>query len=159
MKLRVMIAVLACKLCRSLIRLLGRGGTDFPGRVALKLCPNLLGELAKNVTTVIVTGTNGKTTTKELVATVLAEKYNVLYTQGNFNNHIGVPKTLLRLTAENDIAVIEMGANHPGEIKTLVNIVEPDYGIITNVGKAHLKGFGSFEGVIRTKGELYDYLR
>lgn len=106
-----------------------------------------------------ITGTNGKTTTKELVATVLAEKYNVLYTQGNFNNHIGVPKTLLRLTAENDIAVIEMGANHPGEIKTLVNIVEPDYGIITNVGKAHLKGFGSFEGVIRTKGELYDYLR
>ena len=106
-----------------------------------------------------ITGTNGKTTTKELVATVLAEKYNVLYTQGNFNNHIGVPKTLLRLTAENNIAVIEMGANHPGEIKTLVNIVEPDYGIITNVGKAHLKGFGSFEGVIRTKGELYDYLR
>ena len=85
--------------------------------------------------------------------------YKVLYTLGNFNNHIGVPKTLLRLTAENDIAVIEMGANHPGEIKTLVNIVEPDYGIITNVGKAHLKGFGSFEGVIRTKGELYDYLR
>lgn len=106
-----------------------------------------------------VTGTNGKTTTKELIAAVLGEKYNVLYTQGNFNNHIGVPKTLLRLTAEHEIAVIEMGANHPGEIKTLVNIVEPDCGLITNVGKAHLAGFGSFEGVIRTKGELYDYLR
>lgn len=106
-----------------------------------------------------VTGTNGKTTTKELISAVLSEKYNVLYTQGNFNNHIGVPKTLLRLTKEHEIAVIEMGANHPGEIKTLVDIVDPDYGIITNVGKAHLEGFGSFEGVIRTKGELYDYLR
>ena len=106
-----------------------------------------------------ITGTNGKTTTKELIATVLSQKYNVLYTQGNFNNHIGVPKTLLRLTPEHDIAVIEMGANHPGEIKTLVNIVEPNYGIITNVGKAHIEGFGSFEGVIRTKGELYDFLR
>lgn len=111
-------------------------------------------------TTIVgVTGTNGKTTTKELIATVLAKKYNVLYTQGNFNNHIGVPKTLLRLTKEHQIAVVEMGANHPGEIKTLVNIVQPDYGIITNVGKAHLLGFGSFEGVIKTKGELYDYLR
>lgn len=111
-------------------------------------------------TTIVgVTGTNGKTTTKELIAAVLSKKYNVLYTQGNFNNHIGVPKTLLRLTKEHQIAVIEMGANHPGEIKTLVNIVQPDYGIITNVGKAHLLGFGSFEGVIKTKGELYDYLR
>ena len=106
-----------------------------------------------------ITGTNGKTTTKELIATVLSQKYNVLYTQGNFNNHIGVPKTLLRLTPEHDIAVIEMGANHPGEIKTLVDIVEPNYGIITNVGKAHIEGFGSFEGVIKTKGELYDFLR
>ncbi len=111
------------------------------------------------VTIVGITGTNGKTTTKELVATVLSKKYNVLYTKGNFNNHIGVPKTLLQLTAEHEMAVIEMGANHPGEIKTLVNIVEPDYGLITNVGRAHLEGFGSFEGVIRTKGELYDFLR
>lgn len=110
-------------------------------------------------TTVIgITGTNGKTTTKELIASVLSRKFNVLYTQGNLNNHIGVPKTLLRMTKEHEIAVVEMGANHPGEIKTLVNIVKPDYGIITNVGKAHLLGFGSFEGVIRTKGELYDYL-
>ena len=106
-----------------------------------------------------ITGTNGKTTTKELISAVLKKKYNVLYTQGNFNNHIGVPKTLLQLTKEHDIAVIEMGANHPGEIKMLVEIVLPDFGIITNVGKAHLLGFGSFEGVIRTKGELYDFLR
>ena len=111
-------------------------------------------------TTIIgVTGTNGKTTTKELIATVLNRKFKTLYTQGNFNNHIGVPKTLLSLTPDHEIAVVEMGANHPGEIKTLANIVEPDYGIITNVGKAHLEGFGSFEGVIRTKGELYDFLR
>lgn len=106
-----------------------------------------------------VTGTNGKTTTKELIATVLGEKYNVLYTQGNLNNHIGVPKTLLNLCPEHDIAVVEMGANHPGEIRTLVNIAEPDCGLITNVGKAHIEGFGSFEGVIHTKGELYDFLR
>lgn len=106
-----------------------------------------------------ITGTNGKTTTKELIASVLKQSYNVLYTLGNLNNHIGVPLTLLRLTAEHDIAVIEMGANHPGEIRELSEIANPDYGIITNVGKAHLEGFGSFEGVIKTKGELYDYLR
>ena len=106
-----------------------------------------------------ITGTNGKTTTKELIAGVLQKRYEVLYTQGNLNNHIGVPLTLLRLTPEHELAVIEMGANHPGEIKTLASIAEPDYGIITNVGKAHLEGFGSFEGVVRTKGELYDYLR
>ncbi|MCD8317931.1 MAG: UDP-N-acetylmuramoyl-tripeptide--D-alanyl-D-alanine ligase [Paraprevotella sp.] len=106
-----------------------------------------------------VTGTNGKTTTKELMAAVLSKKHHVLYTQGNLNNHIGVPKTLLRLTPEHTIAVIETGANHPGEIKTLAEIVDPDFGIITNVWMAHLEGFGSFEGVVRTKGELYDYLR
>lgn len=106
-----------------------------------------------------ITGTNGKTTTKELISTALSRKFNTLYTEGNFNNHIGVPLTLLRLTKEHEMAVVEMGANHPGEIKTLVHIAEPDYGIITNVGKAHLQGFGSFEGVIRTKGELYDFLR
>jgi UDP-N-acetylmuramoyl-tripeptide--D-alanyl-D-alanine ligase len=106
-----------------------------------------------------ITGTNGKTTTKELISAVLSQTHNVLYTLGNLNNHIGVPLTLLRLKADHDLAVIEMGANHPGEIKFLVNIAEPNYGIITNVGKAHLEGFGSFEGVIRTKGELYDFLR
>lgn len=106
-----------------------------------------------------ITGTNGKTTTKELISTVLSQSHNILYTLGNLNNHIGVPSTLLRLKAEHDLAVIEMGANHPGEIKFLSEIVEPDCGIITNVGKAHLEGFGSFEGVIKTKGELYDFLR
>lgn len=106
-----------------------------------------------------VTGTNGKTTTKELTAAVLAQKYNVLYTQGNLNNHIGVPKTLLRLTAAHKIAVIETGANHPGEIAELSRITDADCGLITNVGMAHIEGFGSFEGVVRTKSELYDYLR
>ncbi len=106
-----------------------------------------------------VTGTNGKTTTKELIAAVLSERYSVLCTQGNLNNHIGVPRTLLRLAPEHDIAVVEMGANHPGEIERLAGIVEPDCGIITNVGLAHLAGFGSLEGVARAKGELYDHLR
>ena len=106
-----------------------------------------------------ITGTNGKTTTKELIATVLQKRYNVLYTQGNLNNHIGVPLTLLNLAESHEMAVVEMGANHPGEIRTLVNIAEPDCGLITNVGKAHLEGFGSFEGVVKTKSELYDYLR
>ena len=107
-----------------------------------------------------VTGTNGKTTTKELLRAVLSRKYNVLATEGNFNNHIGVPKTLLRLKPFiHQIAIIETGANHPGEIAQLANIVDPDCGLITNVGRAHLEGFGSFEGVIRTKGELYEYLR
>lgn len=106
-----------------------------------------------------ITGTNGKTTTKELISAVLSQSHNILYTLGNLNNHIGVPSTLLRLKAEHDLAVIEMGANHPGEIKFLSEIVEPDCGIITNVGKAHLEGFGSFERVIKTKGELYDFLR
>lgn len=106
-----------------------------------------------------ITGTNGKTTTKELISAVLSQTYNILYTEGNLNNHIGVPLTLLRLKAEHDLGVVEMGASHPGDIKELVHIAEPDYGIITNVGKAHLEGFGSFEGVIKTKGELYDFLR
>lgn len=106
-----------------------------------------------------ITGTNGKTTTKELLAAVLGEKYNVLYTLGNFNNDIGVPKTLLRLKPEHEVAVVEMGASHPGDIKTLVELVEPDLALITNVGMAHLQGFGSFEGVVKTKGELYDFMR
>jgi len=106
-----------------------------------------------------ITGTNGKTTTKELMAAVLGEKYNVLYTLGNFNNDIGVPKTLLRLKPEHQVAVVEMGASHPGDIKALVELVEPDLALITNVGMAHLQGFGSFEGVVKTKGELYDFMR
>ena len=106
-----------------------------------------------------ITGTNGKTTTKELIAAVLQQKYKVLYTQGNFNNDVGVPKTLFRLKKEHEIAVIEMGASHPGDIKTLAETAEPTCGLITNVGRAHLQGFGSFEGVIKTKCELYDFLR
>ena len=113
----------------------------------------------KDLTVIAITGTNGKTTTKELVASVLKKKYRVTYTQGNFNNHLGVPLTLLSITPDTEIAVVEMGANHPGEIKTLAEIALPDYGIITNIGKAHLEGFGSFEGVIKTKNELYDHLR
>ena len=105
-----------------------------------------------------ITGTNGKTTTKELVSTVLSQKYNVLYTQGNFNNDVGVPKTLFRLTPEHEIAVIEMGASHPGDIRTLAETAEPTCGLITNVGRAHLLGFGSFKNVVKTKGELYDFL-
>ena len=105
-----------------------------------------------------ITGTNGKTTTKELINAVLSENYRVLCTQGNFNNDVGVPKTLFRLTKEHEIAVIEMGASHPGDIKTLAETAEPTCGLITNVGRAHLQGFGSFEGVVRTKGELYDFL-
>ena len=106
-----------------------------------------------------ITGTNGKTTTKELIAAVLQQQYNVLFTQGNFNNDVGVPKTLFRLNDSHEIAVIEMGASHPGDIKTLVETAEPTCGLITNVGRAHLQGFGSFEGVKKTKGELYDFLR
>lgn len=105
-----------------------------------------------------ITGTNGKTTTKELLATVLSTKYNTHYTQGNLNNQIGVPLTILQLTREHEIAIVEMGASHSGDIYELVNIAEPNFGLITNVGRAHLEGFGSFEGVQSTKQELYDYL-
>jgi UDP-N-acetylmuramoyl-tripeptide--D-alanyl-D-alanine ligase len=106
-----------------------------------------------------ITGTNGKTTTKELVSTVLSQKFNVSYTKGNLNNHIGVPLTLLKMNSDTDFGVVEMGANHPGEIAELCNIAEPDFGIITNIGKAHLEGFGSFEGVKKTKSELYRYIK
>ncbi len=106
-----------------------------------------------------ITGTNGKTTTKELIATVLSEKYNIIYTQGNFNNHLGVPLTLLHIKPDTEIAVVEMGANHPKEIELLCSLAQPNFGIITNIGKAHLEGFGSFEGVVNTKNEIYDYLR
>ncbi len=107
---------------------------------------------------IAITGSNGKTTTKELTAAVLKTKYNIHYTQGNYNNSLGVPLTLLQLTKEHQLAIVEMGASHPGDIKELVEIAEPNYGLITNVGRAHLLGFGSFEGVMATKAELYDYL-
>ena len=106
-----------------------------------------------------ITGTNGKTTTKELTNAVMSTTYNVLCTQGNLNNSIGVPLTVLGLKPEQEYAIVEMGASHPGDIRELVEISQPDYGLITNVGKAHLLGFGSFEGVKRTKGELYDWMR
>ena len=106
-----------------------------------------------------ITGTNGKTTTKELVSAVLGQIAPVQWTQGNLNNHIGVPLTLLTLKDDDGFGVIETGANHPGEIAQLADIVDPDMGLITNVGRAHLEGFGSFEGVKRTKGELYQYIR
>ena len=113
----------------------------------------------KPLTVVALTGTNGKTTTKELIRAVLSTKYAVTATEGNLNNSIGVPLTLLKIDSKTQIAVVEMGASHPGDIKELVDIALPNYGLITNVGKAHLLGFGSFEGVMATKGELYDYLR
>ncbi|MBQ3363868.1 MAG: UDP-N-acetylmuramoyl-tripeptide--D-alanyl-D-alanine ligase [Muribaculaceae bacterium] len=111
-----------------------------------------------DIPVIAITGTNGKTTTKELIRAVIGERYDEMATEGNFNNDVGVPKTLFRLSVMHEVAIIEMGASHPGDIKTLVETAEPTCGLITNVGKAHLQGFGSLEGVIRTKGELYDYL-
>lgn len=112
----------------------------------------------KELIVLAITGTNGKTTTKELVNTILSKKYNTIATLGNYNNHIGLPLTLLKIQKQNQIAIIEMGANHIGEIEELCNIAEPNYGIITNIGKAHLEGFGSFENIIKTKLELFTYL-
>ena len=139
---------------------------DHPRLVKVKDSLKMLQALAlyhrlqmPKLTVLSITGTNGKTTTKELVSSVLCKKYNTIFTQGNFNNHIGVPLTLLRITPDTEFAVVEMGANHPGEIKTLADLACPDYGIITNIGKAHLEGFGSFEGVIKTKNELYENLK
>lgn len=111
-----------------------------------------------NIPVIGITGSNGKTTTKELIGEILSKKYNVLMTQGNLNNHLGVPFTLLNLNSNHDLAVIEMGANKPGDIKELVNIAEPTHGIITNIGIAHIEGFGSLEGVVNTKTELYDFI-
>lgn len=111
-------------------------------------------------TTIVgITGTNGKTTTKELIATILSKEFKVAFTQGNLNNHIGVPLTLLSIKKSHEIGVIEMGANHPGEIRELCEIAEPNIGLITNIGKAHIEGFGSLENVIKTKCELYDFIR
>lgn len=112
-----------------------------------------------NIPVIGITGTNGKTTTKELLSAVLAQKFNVMHTEGNYNNDVGVPKTLLRLNRQHEIAIIEMGASHPGDIRKLAEYAEPTCGLITNVGRAHLQGFGSFEGVKKTKGELYDFLK
>lgn len=107
---------------------------------------------------IAITGTNGKTTTKELLAAVLSRKYRVSYTSGNRNNHIGVPLTILAMNSTVDMGIVEMGANHPGDIAELCEIAKPEYGIITNIGMAHLEGFGSLDGVKKTKAELYNYL-
>lgn len=108
---------------------------------------------------IAVTGSNGKTTTKELISAILSKKYKTIATRSNLNNHIGVPLTLLSITPDTEIAIIEMGANHPGEIRFLCDLANPHYGIITNIGKAHLEGFGSFEGVVKAKTELFQYLK
>jgi len=135
-----------------------------PGSILVEDTLQTLQELARwhrrqlNARVIAITGSNGKTTTKEIIYRVLSQKYACLATSKNYNNHIGVPLTLLQLTPHHQFAVVEMGANHPGEIAMLCNLAEPDYGIITNIGKAHLEGFGSFEGVIRAKSELYDYV-
>ena len=138
--------------------------TYFQDGKSMHLVPNTLvfiQELARhhrrqfNIPVIGITGSNGKTTSKELIHAVLSKKYKTLATEGNLNNHLGVPFTLLRLNQSHQIAVIEMGANKPGDIKELCEIAEPDFGIITNIGKAHLEGFGGFEGVLKTKTELY----
>jgi len=132
--------------------------------ILVKNTLNTLQELAAfhrqklNTCIIALTGSNGKTTTKELIREVLASKYKVLATQGNLNNHIGVPLTLLKLKPYHEIAIVEMGANHPGEIAVLSEITKPNWGFITNFGKAHLEGFGSLEGVIHSKSELYKHL-
>ncbi|MDR1719115.1 MAG: UDP-N-acetylmuramoyl-tripeptide--D-alanyl-D-alanine ligase [Dysgonamonadaceae bacterium] len=141
------------------------GVGDDPRIIHVGNCLETLQQLANlhrrqlNTRIIAVTGSNGKTTTKELTAAALSAKYRVLSTQGNLNNHIGVPLTLLQLTETHQFAVVEMGANHAGEILHLAEIAAPDYGLITNIGRAHLEGFGSYEGVVRAKKELYDYLR
>lgn len=136
-----------------------------PNIILVEDCLDTLQKLAnhhrKQLKTPVIgiTGTNGKTTTKELITSVLSQEYNVLATQGNFNNHIGVPLTLLRIKKEHEIAIIEMGASHVGEIKVLSEMAMPNYGVITNIGHAHIEGFGSYENVIKAKGELYEYIR
>lgn len=126
--------------------------------LALQLMANYHRQM-QQIPVIGITGTNGKTTTKELIAAILEKKYKVHYTKGNFNNHIGVPLTLLGIRADDEIAVIEMGASHPGEIRDLARIAQPDYVLITNIGKAHIEGFGSFENILKTKMELYDYIK
>nr|MDA3823487.1 UDP-N-acetylmuramoyl-tripeptide--D-alanyl-D-alanine ligase [Bacteroidales bacterium] len=136
---------------------------DIPKVLLVKDSLKVLQELANyhrsnlGVKVLAITGSNGKTTTKELVSAVLKKKYRLLSTRGNLNNHIGVPLTILGIKDE-ELAVIEMGANHPGEIRLLCEIADPDVGLITNIGKAHLDGFGGIEGVEKAKGELYDFL-
>jgi UDP-N-acetylmuramoyl-tripeptide--D-alanyl-D-alanine ligase len=143
-------------------------GVNVKGRRSCILVDDVLDTMQKlaayhrsqfDIPVVGVTGTNGKTTTKELINAVLSKKYRTVATKGNFNNHIGVPLTLFEINDKTQMAIVEMGASAPGEIAALVKLSQPTCGVVTNVGKAHLQGFGSFEGVKNTKGELYDYLR
>lgn len=143
-------------------------GANIKGRRYCIVVENVLNTLQKlaayhreqfEIPVIGITGTNGKTTTKELINAVLSEKYRTTATKGNFNNHIGVPLTLLNIREKTEIAIVEMGASAPGEISSLVRIAKPTCGIVTNVGKAHLQGFGSFDMIKKTKGELYDFLR
>jgi UDP-N-acetylmuramoyl-tripeptide--D-alanyl-D-alanine ligase len=135
-----------------------------PGCIVVENVLKTLQDLAEyhrtefNIPVLAITGTNGKTTTKELVNAVLSEKYRTVCTAGNLNNHIGLPLTLLNINENTEIAIVEMGANHSGEIAALCRIAHPGFGLITNIGKAHLEGFGSEEGIRKTKGELYDSL-
>nr|WP_297784958.1 UDP-N-acetylmuramoyl-tripeptide--D-alanyl-D-alanine ligase [uncultured Allomuricauda sp.] len=140
---------------------------EFKSSDRLILCEDVLTTLQQLATyhrnhskakIVSLTGSNGKTTTKELVNAVISKKYKTIATQGNLNNHIGVPLTLLSIKKDTEIAIVEMGANHQKEIQSLCNIAQPDFGYITNFGKAHLEGFGGVEGVIKGKSEMYDYL-
>ncbi|MHA7832195.1 MAG: UDP-N-acetylmuramoyl-tripeptide--D-alanyl-D-alanine ligase [Flagellimonas sp.] len=140
---------------------------DFKTSDKFVLCDNVLATLQQlaiyhrnrsNAKIISLTGSNGKTTTKELINSVLSKKYKTIATQGNLNNHIGVPLTLLDIKEDTEIAIVEMGANHKKEIEFLCSIAQPDFGYITNFGKAHLEGFGGVEGVIIGKSELYDYL-
>ncbi|MGN0190144.1 MAG: UDP-N-acetylmuramoyl-tripeptide--D-alanyl-D-alanine ligase [Candidatus Cryptobacteroides sp.] len=126
--------------------------------VALRKLARFYRQQRRDIPFIGLTGTNGKTTTKELVNAVLSAKFRTAATKGNFNNNIGVPLTVLSIPFDAQIAIIEMGASHPGDIEELVGICEPDFGLVTNVGRAHLLGFGSFEGVKKTKGELYDFI-
>ncbi|HLC83779.1 MAG TPA: UDP-N-acetylmuramoyl-tripeptide--D-alanyl-D-alanine ligase [Bacteroidia bacterium] len=145
---------------------LGEGGRGIEGKLllvddVLKALQQLANHHRKQLTIPVIgiTGSNGKTTSKELINAVLSKKYKVLATVGNLNNHIGVPLTLLNITKQHEMAIIEMGANHQGEIAELCEIAEPDFGIITNIGKAHLEGFGGIEGVKKGKSELYKYIQ
>jgi len=141
------------------------GLENVPGMFYVEDVLHTLQSLAKyhrhqsKATVIALTGSNGKTTTKELMASVLSEKFITNSTAGNLNNHIGVPITLLSVKNDTEFCIVEMGANHPGEIFLLCEIADPDYGLITNIGKAHLEGFGSMEGVLSAKSELYDYIR
>ena len=138
---------------------------NVPNTILVKNTEKSLQDLARfhrstlRIPIIGLTGSNGKTTTKELLGSVLSQKFNVFATKGNLNNHLGVPISILSINKRHTIAIIEMGANHLGEIKFLSEIAMPDYGLITNIGKAHLEGFGSIEGVRKAKTELYDYIR